>query len=115
MSSLEAKRVSEQVCCVEQLVVADLDLGRATKAAKPGAKTLTRWEDAIQDERVRIVSIATTNNLLPVVARRALAIVVAIGCFRHCVRRTSGSRSMAVRQFPDEPREPESGVRDHLF
>jgi predicted dehydrogenase len=53
--------------------VADIDLNRAqTVAAQCGARALTDWEEAIGDERVRIVSIATTNNLLSVVARRAL-------------------------------------------
>jgi predicted dehydrogenase len=55
--------------------VADIDLGRAqTLAAQCGARALSGWEEAICDERVRIVSIATTNNLLSVVAKRALEI-----------------------------------------
>lgn len=33
---------------------------------------MTDWQEAIEDERVRIVSVATTNNLLAPVARRAL-------------------------------------------
>src|SRR5439155_9897097 len=54
-------------------VVADLDLARAKAAAERyGARAVSDWETAIQDERVRIVSVATTNNLLRVVARRAL-------------------------------------------
>jgi predicted dehydrogenase len=53
--------------------VADIDLDRAQKlAAQCGARALKGWEEAISDERVRIVSIATTNNLLSVVAKRAL-------------------------------------------
>jgi predicted dehydrogenase len=55
--------------------VADIDLDRAqTLAAQCGARALKGWEEAIGDERVRIVSIATTNNLLAVVAKRALEI-----------------------------------------
>ncbi len=53
--------------------VADIDLDRArTVAAQCGARALHDWEEAIGDERVRIVSIATTNNLLSVVAKNAL-------------------------------------------
>jgi len=55
--------------------VADVDLDRAQTLAAPcGARALSDWEEAISDERVRIVSIATTNNLLAVVAKRALEI-----------------------------------------
>jgi predicted dehydrogenase len=55
--------------------VADIDLDRAkTLAAQCGARALTDWEEAIGDKRVRIVSIATTNNMLSVVAKRALEI-----------------------------------------
>lgn len=53
--------------------VADIDLGRAqTLASQYGARATTNWEEAIADERVRIVSVATTNNLLSVVAKGAL-------------------------------------------
>ena len=55
--------------------VADIDLDRAQKlAAQCGARALSNWEEAIGDERVRIVSIATTNNLLAMVAKHALEI-----------------------------------------
>jgi predicted dehydrogenase len=53
--------------------VADIDLERAqTVAAQYGARALSNWEEAISDGRIRIVSVATTNNLLAVVAKRAL-------------------------------------------
>ena len=53
--------------------VADIDLDRARAVAEPcGARAMGDWEEAIEDERVRIVSVATTNNLLAPVARRAL-------------------------------------------
>jgi predicted dehydrogenase/UTP-glucose-1-phosphate uridylyltransferase len=53
--------------------VADVDLNRAKAvAARSGARAMSDWEAAIEDDRVRIVSVATTNNLLPIVARRAL-------------------------------------------
>jgi predicted dehydrogenase len=53
--------------------VADIDVDRAQAvAASRGARALRDWEEAICDQRVRIVSIATTNNLLSVVAKRAL-------------------------------------------
>ena len=55
--------------------VADIDMDRAqTLAALCGARALKDWEEAIGESRVRIVSIATTNNLLSVVAKRALEI-----------------------------------------
>ena len=55
--------------------VADIDVDRAQAvAAQSGARALNDWEEAISDERVRIVSIATTNNLLSVVAKRALEV-----------------------------------------
>jgi predicted dehydrogenase len=54
-------------------MVADIDLERAKAlAATCGARAVSRWEDAVDDERVRIVSVATTNNLLAPVAQRAL-------------------------------------------
>jgi predicted dehydrogenase len=53
--------------------VADIDPIRAQiLAASCGAAAFTDWEDAISDPRVRIVSVATTNNLLSVVAKQAL-------------------------------------------
>lgn len=53
--------------------IADIDLNRAeTVAEKCGARALRDWEEAISDERIRIVSVATTNNLLAVVSKRAL-------------------------------------------
>jgi predicted dehydrogenase len=53
--------------------VADVDLGRArAAAAASGACAVGDWKAAVEEERVRIVSIATTNNLLAAVARRAL-------------------------------------------
>jgi predicted dehydrogenase len=53
--------------------VADIDLDRAKAVAEPrGARALGDWEEAISDERVRIVSVATTNNLLAPVSKRAL-------------------------------------------
>ena len=53
--------------------VADIDLDRAKSVAAPyGARALCDWEDAISDNRVRIVSVATTNNLLAPIAKRAL-------------------------------------------
>jgi len=53
--------------------VADINLDRARAiAARCGATAVTRWEEALDDKRIRIVSIATTNNLLVPVARRAL-------------------------------------------
>jgi predicted dehydrogenase len=53
--------------------VADIDLDRAhTLAAQCDARALRDWEEAISDERIRIVSVATTNNLLAVVSKRAL-------------------------------------------
>jgi predicted dehydrogenase len=53
--------------------IADIDLERAqTLAAQYGARALRDWEEAISDDRIRIVSVATTNDLLAVVAKRAL-------------------------------------------
>jgi predicted dehydrogenase len=53
--------------------VADIDLDRAKAVAAPcGARAVSRWEEALEDERVRIVSVATTNSLLAPVAQRAL-------------------------------------------
>ena len=53
--------------------VADIDLDRAVAVAAPyGARALGDWEEAISDNRIRIVSVATTNNLLAPVARRAI-------------------------------------------
>ena len=53
--------------------VADIDLDRAESLAVPrGARAFRDWEEAIADERVRIVSVATTNHLLAPVSKRAL-------------------------------------------
>ena len=53
--------------------VADFDLERAkVLAGACGARAVSRWEEAVDDDRVRIVSVATTNNLLAPVAQRAL-------------------------------------------
>src|SRR5262249_32875358 len=53
--------------------VADIDVDRArVVAAACGARAVSRWEEAVDDERVRIVSVATTNDLLAPVAERAL-------------------------------------------
>ncbi|MEO7649498.1 MAG: sugar phosphate nucleotidyltransferase [Bryobacteraceae bacterium] len=53
--------------------VADVDLDRAQElAASCGAIAFANWRDAIADPRVRVVSVATTNDLLAPVSRRAL-------------------------------------------
>jgi predicted dehydrogenase/UTP-glucose-1-phosphate uridylyltransferase len=53
--------------------VADIDVDRANALAVAcGARAVSRWEEAVDDERVRIVSVATTNDLLAPVAQRAL-------------------------------------------
>jgi histidinol-phosphate phosphatase family protein len=53
--------------------VADIDVDRARAVAAPcGARAVSRWEEAVDDERVRIVSVATTNDLLVPVAQRAI-------------------------------------------
>jgi predicted dehydrogenase len=54
-------------------VVADIDTERGASMAAPyGARAVSRWEEGVDDERVRIVSVATTNDLLAPVAKRAL-------------------------------------------
>jgi predicted dehydrogenase len=53
--------------------VADIDLDRARAVAAPyGARAVRDWEEAISDTRIRIVSVATTNNLLAPIAKRAI-------------------------------------------
>ncbi len=53
--------------------VADIDFDRAKAVAQScGALPMVDWEEAYEDDRVRIVSVATTNNLLAPVARGAL-------------------------------------------
>ncbi len=57
----------------QMIAVADVDLARAQAlAAACGAQSFRDWQQAVEDERVNIVSVATTNNMLAVVARRAL-------------------------------------------
>ena len=57
----------------QMMAVADVDIGRAEAlAAVCGARPFQDWRDAIDNEQVNLVSIATTNNMLSVVARRAL-------------------------------------------
>jgi predicted dehydrogenase len=53
--------------------IADIDLDRAHSVAEQcEAQPLGDWEEAISDEYIRIVSVATTNNLLAAVSKRAL-------------------------------------------
>ncbi len=67
-----AKRVSASG--PNQIInVADVDLSRAEAlAAECGAQPFGDWHRAVDDERVNLVSVATPNNMLAVVARYAL-------------------------------------------
>ena len=57
----------------QMIAVADVDLARAEAlAAVCAARPFEDWNDAIENDQVNLVSVATTNNMLSVVARRAL-------------------------------------------
>ncbi len=57
----------------QMIAVADFDLPRAEAlAASCGAKPFQDWQKAVESDEVNLVSVATTNNMLAVVARHAL-------------------------------------------
>ena len=57
----------------QMIAVADVDISRAEAlAAVSGAQPFRDWSEAVENEQVNLVSVATTNNMLSVVARRAL-------------------------------------------
>lgn len=57
----------------QMIAVADPDLPRAQALATAcGAEPFQDWKQAVESERVNLVSVATTNNMLAVIARHAL-------------------------------------------